>query len=109
MPDPSSWRETDLQQSSIELESNDHMENSDSVPDDSKDGARQTPTARKTRVSWKQGVFVITSFFISFIIIMVLRGTLANRPLLFSLFSNMYLAGTIIFGGGPVVIPLLRE
>jgi len=25
------------------------------------------------------------------------------------LFSNMYLAGTIIFGGGPVVIPLLRE
>jgi len=30
-----------------------------------------------------------------------------TRPL--ALFSNMYLAGTIIFGGGPVVIPLLRE
>ena len=30
-------------------------------------------------------------------------------PLLYRLFSNMYLAGTIIFGGGPVVIPLLRE
>ncbi|KAK1759118.1 chromate transporter-domain-containing protein [Echria macrotheca] len=30
-------------------------------------------------------------------------------PLLLSLFSNMLLAGTIIFGGGPVVIPLLRE
>jgi chromate transport protein ChrA len=27
----------------------------------------------------------------------------------FSLFANLYLAGTIIFGGGPVVIPLLRE
>lgn len=26
-----------------------------------------------------------------------------------ALFSNMYLAGTVIFGGGPVVIPLLRE
>lgn len=24
-------------------------------------------------------------------------------------FSNMLLAGTIIFGGGPVVIPLLRD
>ncbi|KAK8029917.1 chromate transporter [Apiospora rasikravindrae] len=30
-------------------------------------------------------------------------------PFLFRLFANMYLAGTIIFGGGPVVIPLLRE
>jgi chromate transport protein ChrA len=40
---------------------------------------------------------------------MVLRGTLPYPPLLFQLFSNMFLAGTIIFGGGPVVIPLLRE
>lgn len=39
---------------------------------------------------------------------MVIRGTVANRTLPFDLFSNMYLAGTIIFGGGPVVIPLLR-
>lgn len=39
---------------------------------------------------------------------MVLRGTLKAPPLAFSLFTNMYLAGTIIFGGGPVVIPLLR-
>lgn len=40
---------------------------------------------------------------------MVLRGVLNNRPRPFDLFSNMYLAGTIIFGGGPVVIPLLRS
>ena len=40
---------------------------------------------------------------------MVLRGVLDPRPLVFSLFANMYLAGTIIFGGGPVVIPLLRS
>src|SRR5882762_2430570 len=39
---------------------------------------------------------------------MVVRG-LDNTPLEFHLFANMYLAGTIIFGGGPVVIPLLRE
>ena len=40
---------------------------------------------------------------------MVIRGTVADRSLVFDLFSNMYLAGTIIFGGGPVVIPLLRS
>lgn len=40
---------------------------------------------------------------------MVVRGTIADRALSFDLFSNMYLAGTIIFGGGPVVIPLLRS
>jgi chromate transport protein ChrA len=40
---------------------------------------------------------------------MVLRGVLSNRPRPLDLFSNMYLAGTIIFGGGPVVIPLLRS
>ncbi|TIC96900.1 Chromate transport protein [Colletotrichum higginsianum] len=40
---------------------------------------------------------------------MVLRGVLPAKSLLFGFFANMYLAGTIIFGGGPVVIPLLRE
>ena len=40
---------------------------------------------------------------------MILRGVLDNRPRPLDLFSNMYLAGTIIFGGGPVVIPLLRS
>ena len=40
---------------------------------------------------------------------MVLRGTLTAPPLALRLFTNLYLAGTIIFGGGPVVIPLLRE
>ena len=40
---------------------------------------------------------------------MVTRGVLSPPPLALDLFTNMYLAGTIIFGGGPVVIPLLRE
>lgn len=30
-------------------------------------------------------------------------------PLALDLFVSMYLAGTVIFGGGPVVIPLLRS
>jgi chromate transport protein ChrA len=37
------------------------------------------------------------------------RGALRAPPLALDLFANMYLAGTIIFGGGPVVIPLLRS
>jgi chromate transport protein ChrA len=57
----------------------------------------------------KIGIFVIIGFFISFIAFMVVRGVVKNAPLQFSVFANMYLAGTIIFGGGPVVIPLLRE
>lgn len=71
---------------------------------------RVVPDALQMRVfSWKFGVTIIACFFITFIVIMTLRGALSNRPRGFSLFANMYLAGTIIFGGGPVVIPLLRE
>lgn len=60
-------------------------------------------------ISVKLGATLIIGFTISFIVIMVLRGTLDSIPRPFALFSNMYLAGTIIFGGGPVVIPLLSS
>lgn len=60
-------------------------------------------------ISIRTGIAVIIGFFISFIIFMVLRAVLTNSPLTLQLFTNMYLAGTVIFGGGPVVIPLLRE
>jgi chromate transport protein ChrA len=45
----------------------------------------------------------------SFIAVLVARGVLHPPPLVLDLFASMYLAGTIIFGGGPVVIPLLRS
>lgn len=45
----------------------------------------------------------------SFIGVLVARGVLKAPPLALNLFANMYLAGTVIFGGGPVVIPLLRS
>ncbi|TGZ78937.1 chromate ion transporter-like protein [Ascodesmis nigricans] len=61
------------------------------------------------KIPIKIGISVIILFFVSFTIFMILRGTLQSPPLAFSLFANMYLAGTIIFGGGPVVIPLLRS
>lgn len=70
-------------------------------------------------MSWKISLGIIVGFFLSFTVVMILRGvlphdsntdlSLLNGVLLYRLFSNMYLAGTIIFGGGPVVIPLLRE
>lgn len=82
---------------------------------------RNIPPERRLNYSWKLGTTIIASFFATFLTIMVLRATLhtsspsspssstRDQPLLFRFFANMYLAGTIIFGGGPVVIPLLRE
>ena len=81
------------------------------VPSITEDTEDHVQTQRpSTRVfSWGFGVSVIAVFFSTFIVVMILRGSIKNPPLGFSLFANLYLAGTIIFGGGPVVIPLLRE
>lgn len=57
----------------------------------------------------RTALIIIASFFTSFITVLVLRGTLDTPPVALQLFTNLYLAGTIIFGGGPVVIPLLRQ
>ncbi|GLI73622.1 hypothetical protein PoHVEF18_001842 [Penicillium ochrochloron] len=70
---------------------------------------RTIPYGRRLNFSWKSGAAIIATFSLTFVIIMVLRGVLSQPPLLYKLFANLYLAGTIIFGGGPVVIPLLRE
>lgn len=60
-------------------------------------------------MSWKVGTCVLALFFVSFVISVTLRAVIKGAPRGFSLFANLYLAGTIIFGGGPVIIPLLRE
>jgi chromate transport protein ChrA len=71
---------------------------------------RIIPLSNQLRLlTWKAGVCIITGFFFSFVAVMIIRGLLKTPPRGVSLFSNLYLAGTIIFGGGPVVIPLLRE
>jgi chromate transport protein ChrA len=59
--------------------------------------------------NWKVASVIIAAFLASFITVMVCRGTFSGETVGFDLFANLYLAGTIIFGGGPVVIPLLRE
>lgn len=60
-------------------------------------------------LSWKSGVLLLLAFLASFLTIMLVRGLYSSPAREFSIFANLYLAGTIIFGGGPVVIPLLRE
>ena len=59
--------------------------------------------------SWSTGILMLVAFFLFFLTLMLLRGLLRPLPRPFSLYANLNLAGTIIFGGGPVVIPLLRE
>ncbi|KAI1470853.1 chromate transporter-domain-containing protein [Daldinia caldariorum] len=73
------------------------------------DEPRIIPPGYFLEFSWKSGSAIISAFFVTFIGVMVLRGALSDLPVLYRLFANLYLAGTIIFGGGPVVIPLLRE
>ncbi|KAK6352103.1 hypothetical protein TWF730_008934 [Orbilia blumenaviensis] len=66
-------------------------------------------TNQQHLIKGRVGMAIIVIFFASFIALLVVRGTLKVRMLALDLFTNMYLAGTIIFGGGPVVIPLLRS
>lgn len=67
------------------------------------------PTIQLNLISWRTGLYIIAGFLISFVTIILIRSLLKAPPRGVSLFANLYLAGTIIFGGGPVVIPLLRE
>ncbi|TQV94502.1 chromate transporter [Cordyceps javanica] len=79
--------------------------------EDSYARTRVIPASHQLKMSWRTGLSVIVLFLASFVVVIVLRGTdnPARESLAFRFFANMYLAGTIIFGGGPVVIPLLRE
>ncbi|OAA72301.1 chromate ion transporter [Cordyceps fumosorosea ARSEF 2679] len=83
------------------------------LPTQEDDGsaARVVPASHQLSMSWRVGLGIILAFLASFVVVIVLRGTsaAAQSSLAFRFFANMYLAGTIIFGGGPVVIPLLRE
>ncbi|KAF2692014.1 putative chromate ion transporter [Lentithecium fluviatile CBS 122367] len=99
---------------SIELSASERTDTGAGRSAQGTDDGLQPGTAERTDTNThgipvKLGVGIIAGFLVSFTIIMALRGTLKVRTLAFDLFANMYLAGTIIFGGGPVVIPLLRE
>jgi chromate transport protein ChrA len=49
--------------------------------------------------SWKIGAAIIGAFLVSFTVAMICRGLLSRENRGFDLFANLYLAGTIIFGG----------
>ena len=58
------------------------------------DDERRVPGSMELRAfSWQFGITIIACFFVAFIVIMILRGVLKNRPRGFSLFANLYLAG----------------
>jgi hypothetical protein len=71
--------------------------------------------------SFRTGLIVIAVFLMTFITVQVVRVMLPVVPPMYEFFSNIFLAGTIICGGGfdftfyltlivrPVVIPLLSD
>jgi chromate transport protein ChrA len=69
----------------------------------------EPPTQIDHKIRIRVGIGLVIGFFTSFIAILLVRGLLKHVPRGFAVFENMYLAGTIIFGGGPVVIPLMRS
>ena len=72
----------------------DSATSADGTTPPSSDTERIVPAGRKLQIfSWKLGVVVIVSFFVVFIAIMVLRGTLQNATRGFNLFANLFLAG----------------
>ena len=68
-----------------------------------------SPAATKLMVPNKVVAGIMGAVFILLIVVLVVvRGQLSDPPRLLDFFTNMVIAGVIIFGGGPVVIPLLR-
>ncbi|KAK4097922.1 hypothetical protein N658DRAFT_499914 [Parathielavia hyrcaniae] len=102
---------TDADDQAAADDDDDHHQQSTTDQDPRPTSSRTVPTSHQLNkhLTWKTGLLIIVLFLASFTAVMVLRGVLQPPPLLYRLFANMYLAGTIIFGGGPVVIPLLRE
>lgn len=72
----------------------------------------ELPTSKAgqfSSMSWQLGTSIIAVFLATFALTIAFHIISGRPSRSFSIFSSFYLAGTIIFGGGPVVIPLLRE
>ena len=59
-------------------------------------------------MSWQVGSLIIVLFVVTFATAIALSALVFKSNRLYSLFSSLYETGTIIVGGGPVVIPLLE-
>ncbi|KAL2044641.1 hypothetical protein ABVK25_012275 [Lepraria finkii] len=58
-------------------------------------------------MSWQVGTLIIVFFVATFATTTTIAAFVLKHDRAFSLFSSLYETGTIIVGGGPVVIPLL--
>ena len=70
---------------------------------------RSSEAGQFSSMSWQLGMSIIGVFLATFALTIAFHIRSGQPSRTFSIFSSLYLAGTIIFGGGPVVIPLLRE
>lgn len=72
---------------------------------------RQAPAASSSHVampvSRTAGFVALAAFFVLLLGLPVLQGVTASPPL--TLFDAFYRSGALVFGGGHVVLPLLRE
>lgn len=75
-------------------------------PEASIDEPLATPI--RFRLSLAQTVLLLGGFLSVVVIIVTLREKLRTPPLELQLFTNLFIAGSILFGGGPVVVPLLQ-
>lgn len=79
------------------------------APSSSSTATSLTPPCSFPPMSLRLALLILALFLLSFTTIVLTHSLIPSTPRLYSLFSVLYLAGTIIFGGGPVVIPLLRD
>ncbi|PWN50523.1 hypothetical protein IE53DRAFT_387155 [Violaceomyces palustris] len=92
---------------SLRRRNNQSVSGSDSGPASQHETAEERQTAIVTPSpvwAWAMG----GSFILLIIVMVVVRAKLASPPRTLDFVTNMIIAGVIIFGGGPVVIPLLR-
>ncbi|EPQ26472.1 uncharacterized protein PFL1_05794 [Pseudozyma flocculosa PF-1] len=71
------------------------------VPDTQRQAQLQVPGAKAAVLSGLLFVLLV-------VVLVVVRALLRDPPRLLDFLTNMVIAGVTIFGGGPVVIPLLR-
>lgn len=113
---PASVQELPFQASSSSAQGSLRQRNAQTV-DRTTTNAQSTDSAHAAAVDRRTPIMVLNRYFaiglgalfIIFVVaVVVTRSQINNPPRALDFFTNMMIAGIIIFGGGPVVIPLLR-
>jgi chromate transport protein ChrA len=68
----------------------------------------QTTTPINFNLSLTQSLILVGAFVSVLVMLLVLQATLRGASRELKLVTNLFVGGTILFGGGPVVIPLLQ-